>query len=100
MDKYSVKLMSRALQDLNGIYDYIARTLLEPNTALKLVEKIEKGIYSLETMPYRCPERRRGIYANRGYRQLLVGNYAVIYRVDEAKKLVIIVTIRYSASNF
>ena len=100
MDKYGVKLMSRALQDLDGIYDYIARTLLEPNTALKLVEKIEKGIYSLETMPYRCPERRRGIYANRGYRQLLVGNYAVIYRVDEAKKLVIIVTIRYSASNF
>lgn len=100
MDKYSVKLMSRALQDLNGIYDYIARTLLEPNTALKLVEKIENGINSLKTMPYRCPERRRGIYANRGYRQLLVGNYAVIYRVDEAKKLVIIVTIRYSASNF
>ncbi len=100
MDKYGVKLMSRALQDLDGIYDYIARTLLEPNTALKLVEKIEKGIYSLETMPYRCPERRRGVYANRGYRQLFIGNYTVIYRVDEAKKLVIIVTIRYSASNF
>ena len=100
MDKYGVKLMSRALQDLDGIYDYIARTLLEPNTALKLVEKIEKGIYSLETMPYRCPERGRGVYANRGYRQLFIGNYTVIYRVDEAKKLVIIVTIRYSASNF
>jgi addiction module RelE/StbE family toxin len=100
LDKYGVKLMSRALQDLDGIYDYIARTLLEPNTALKLVEKIEKGIYSLETMPYRCPERRRGVYANRGYRQLFIGNYTVIYRVDEAKKLVIIVTIRYSASNF
>ena len=37
MDKYSVKLMSRALRDLDGIYDYIAHTLLEPGTALKLV---------------------------------------------------------------
>ena len=100
MDKYGVKLMSRALQDLDGIYDYIARTLLEPNTALKRVEKIENGSYSRDTMRYRCPERRRGVYANRGYRQLFIGNYTVIYRVDEAKKLVIIVTIRYSASNF
>ena len=100
MDKYNVKFMSRALRDLDGIYEHIAETLLEPNTALNLVEQIEKGIYSLEKMPYRCPERRRGIYANRGYRQLFIGNYTVIYRVNEARKLVIVVTIRYSPSNF
>ncbi len=100
MDKYSVKLMSRALRDLDGIYDYIAKTLLEPSTALELAEKIEKGICSLEKMPYRCPERRRGIYANRGYRQLFIGNYTVVYRVEEEEKLVIVVTIRYSPSEF
>ena len=37
MDKYSVKLMSRALRDLDGIYDYITHTLPEPGTALNLV---------------------------------------------------------------
>lgn len=100
MDKYAVKLMSRALRDLDGIYDYIAKTLLEPNTALELVERIENGIFSLEKMPYRCPERRRGIYANRGYRQLFIGNYTVVYRVEEEKKLVIVVTVRYSPSEF
>ena len=72
MDNYSVKLMSRALRDLDKIYDYISHTLVEPGTALKLVERIENAIFSLETMPYRCPERRRGAYAYRGYRQLLV----------------------------
>ncbi|MCI8891665.1 MAG: type II toxin-antitoxin system RelE/ParE family toxin, partial [Eubacterium sp.] len=35
-----------------------------------------------------------------GYRQLLVENYTVIYRIDEAKKQVIIVTVRYSPGNF
>ena len=55
---------------------------------------------SLDQMPYRCPVRQTGAYANRGYRQLLVGNYTVIYRVDEAKKQVIVVTVRYSPSNF
>ena len=52
MDKYSVKLMSRALRDLDGIYDYIANTLLEPGTALNLVDRIENAILSLETVPY------------------------------------------------
>lgn len=45
-DKYSVKLMSRALQDLDGIYAYIAKTLMEPGTALKLVETIERNTHA------------------------------------------------------
>ena len=65
MDKYSVRLLSRALQDLDGIYAYIAET-----------------------------------YADCGYRQLLIENYTVIYRIDEAQKQVIVVTVRYSPSNF
>lgn len=100
MDKYSVKLMSRALRDLDGVYDYIAHTLREPGTALNLVDRIEAAMLSLETMPYRCPERKQGAYANRGYRQLFVGNYTVVFRIDEAKKTVIVVTVRYSPSEF
>ena len=100
MDKYSVKLMSRALRDLDGIYRYIAHTLLEPGTALNLVTRIEEAILSLETMPYRCPERRHGAYANRGYRQLFVENYTAVFRIDEAKKMVIVVTVRYFPSEF
>lgn len=100
MDKYSVKLMNRALRDLDSIYDYIAHTLLEPGTALSLVDRIENGILSLETMPYRCPGRERGAYANRGYRQLFVENYTVVFRIDEEKRLVIVVTVRYSPREF
>ena len=100
MDKYSVKLLSRAARDLDGIYSYIAKPLLVPATALELVDRIEKEILSLDHMPYRCPERTKGIYANRGYRQMLVKNYTIIYRIDEAAKQVIVVTIRYSPSEF
>ena len=100
MDKYNVSLTSRALRDLDDIYVYIAQTLLVPETALSLVDKIEKEILSLEEMPYRFPERKTGAYANKGYRQLFVENYTVIYRVDEKRRQVIIVTIRYSPSQF
>ena len=58
MDRYSVKLMSRALRDLDGIYDYIANTLLEPGTARDLSERIENAILSLEMMPYKSEAKR------------------------------------------
>ncbi len=100
LDKYSVKLMSRAIDDLEDIYVYIAKNLLEPETALNIVEAIESEILNLDSMPYRCPERRNGLYANKGYRQLLIKNYIIIFRVDEKSKTVIIVTVRYSKSQF
>lgn len=71
-----------------------------PETALGMVDKIEKEILSLEEMPYRFPERKTGAYANKGYRQLFVGNYTVIYRIDEKRRQVIVITIRYSPSQF
>ncbi len=47
MDKYVVKLYTRAYQDLNDIYTYIAETLLEPGTALDMVDELEEAIFSL-----------------------------------------------------
>ena len=100
MDNYQVKLLPRALRDLDGIYGYIADVFLEPGTAEDMADALEDGILSLEAMPYRCPERKRGIYANKGYRQLFVKNYTIVYRIDEESKTVIVVTVRYSGSNF
>lgn len=100
MGNYNVKLLSRALEDLDKIYAYIASNLHELGTAENVLDLLEEEILSLESMPYRFPERRTGSYANRGYRQLMVKNYAVIYRVDEAQKQVIVVTVRYARRQF
>lgn len=99
-ERYNVKLMDRAVRDIDGIYRYIAQTLSEPGTALNLVEEIEREILSLDQFPNRCSLRRTGVYADKGYRQLFVKKYTVIFRVDEAEKTVIVVTVRYSASQF
>lgn len=48
MDKYVVKLYARAYRDLDDIYTYIAETLLEPDTALNMVDKLEEAIFSLD----------------------------------------------------
>jgi plasmid stabilization system protein ParE len=82
------------------MYTYIAETLLEPGLGVKLAESLEEAIISLETMPRRGALRKTGAYANSGYRQLFVGNFTVVYRIDELRKRVFIVTIRYSKSHF
>ena len=89
MDKYEVLLSPRAFRDLDSIYAYIAETLLESGTAEAMANELGAGILSLEQMPYRCPERKVGAYANHGYRQLLIKNYVVIYRILEEQKQVL-----------
>ena len=100
VDTYEVKMLDRAYRDLDGIYDYIASTLMEPGIAMKIVDDIEHAVLSLESFPHRCPVRKIGAYANQGYRQMFIGNYTAVFRVDEERKLVIVVTIRYSSSQF
>ncbi len=100
MDNYVVKLYARAYRDLDGIYTYISKNLLEPGTALNMADELEKEIYSLEQLPERGAIRRTGAYANGDYRQLFVKNYVIIYRVLKEKKEVHIVTIRYAPSDF
>lgn len=99
-EAYRVMLTSRALSDPDGIYGYIAEALQQPDTASSLVDDLESQILSLEQFPYRCPLRTVGVYAGKGYRQLFVRNDTVVFRINEAEKTVIVLTVRYSASLF
>ena len=100
LDKYAVKLYSRADRDLDNIYSYIAHNLLAPGTAANMANALEEAIYSLEELPERGAIRQTGIYANQGYRQLFVKNYVIIYKVLKNQRQVHIVTVRYAPSQF
>lgn len=100
MVKYTVKLYGRAYRDLDDIYTYIAKNLAVPETALAMIDALERAIYSLAQFLDRGSIRRVGIYAHRDYRQLFVKNYVIIYRVQENRKEVHIITVRYTPSNF
>ena len=100
MNKYTVYVSPQAYREIDEIYRYIKEELLAENAAMDLIDDFEKAILSLDTLPYRGAERKVGIYAYQGYRQLFVKNYTIIYRIDEEAKTVIIITVRYSHSNF
>lgn len=97
---YHVGMTDEARRNLENIFRYVAKNLQEPGTAASLIDELEAGMLSLNSMPQRCPERQIGIYAGKGYRQLFIKNYTIIFRVEEMTRQVIILTIRYSRSNF
>ena len=88
-NKYTIKMFQRALRDLDSIYQYIYEQV--PEYAEEQADRLEAGIFSLEEYPYRCAERKTGRYANRGYRELIVDSYIIIYKIHARKKEVDIV---------
>lgn len=100
MDKYKVKLMQRASRDIEEIYNHIADEFKDAGTAEKMADSLEAAMLGLDEMPYRGSIRKTGMFANRGYRQIFVKNFTIVYRIDEISKTVIIVTVRYTPSIF
>ncbi|MBQ9302487.1 type II toxin-antitoxin system RelE/ParE family toxin [Butyrivibrio sp.] len=99
MDKYKVRLLKRAFRDLDSIYSYIAFEKLAPENAKGQVDRIKTAILKLDTLPQSHQDRLVGRYAGKGYKQLLVDNYIVIFRIDASEKIVWVVTIQYQGRN-
>ena len=98
-DKYAVLLYPKAYRDLDGIYAYISKDLLEPDIARRQINRIWNALESLSSFPYSHQDRLVGRYANKGYKQFVVGNYLILFRVAEEKKEVHVVTIQYVRRN-
>ena len=100
MDKYTVKMFPQAYRDIDMIYGQAFLVSNYADDAIALAEKLEKAILSLEEQPYRGAERKYRFYAFKGYRQLTVENYIIIYEVFENEKVVAVVTVKYGKSEF
>jgi len=82
---------------MDGIYTYIAETLLEPVVAANTYDKIADAILSLDIMPDRIKIMDSEPAQSQGLRPLLVGNYTVLYVVHG--DTVFIVRVIYSSSD-
>ena len=99
LDKYKIKINPRAIRELDAIYEYIASEKLSPENAKGQTERIKTSILKLDTFPQSHQTRNEGRYAGKGYRQLLIDNYIVIFRIDESEKVVYVVTVQYQGRN-
>lgn len=99
LDKYKVKVQPWAIRELDDIYKFIANEKLAPENAKGQADRIKKAVLNLGTFPQSHQERNEGRYAGKGYRQLPIDSYIVIFRIDEPLKTVYVVTIQYQGRN-
>jgi len=85
-----------ATKDLQGIYDYIAYDLLEPETAEDQANRILDAADSLEHMPMRHRLCDYEPWRTMGLRVIPVNNYLIFYLPDESLSSVAIIRIMYN----
>lgn len=100
MDKtYTVKITRHAEESLREIARYIAYDLLEPQTAVQLIEKLHDAAGSLSQMPERIMLTPEGPWHSQGIHRMLVKNYYVYFWIDEDAALVQITDVIYARSD-
>jgi len=99
-NSYTLEYAPSAYTDLDEILNYISTELQAPETAMGQIERIEKAILTLRAFPYRIPPAKDATIARKGYRMLVVDNYAVFFIVDEDKRIVSIRRVIYGKRNF
>ena len=92
---YEVEVSQQADSDLRGIFEYIAFELQSPKNASGQLDRLEKQILSLNTMPERYRRYEKEPWKSRGLRVLPVDNYLVLYIPDHHKKVVSILRVMY-----
>ena len=93
--KYKIVLTKQADTDLRGIYEYITFTLLEPEIAARQLDRIEKGILSLDEMPERFRVFEKEPWYSRGLRQMPVENFIVFYIPKAEDETVTVIRVMY-----
>jgi len=91
MREWEIASSSESASDLDEIYRYISESLLAPETAARQINRIKSAIMGLKSMPKRYPAYPEEPWKSRGYRQMPVNNYVVIYRtIDDTGEVHII----------
>ena len=97
MEVYSVNISEVALADMESIYNYIAKTLLAPESTLRQYNRIANAILSLDTLPERYSFFDLEPEHSWRMRKMVVDNYIVCYIVDPG--IVTVTDVLYSAAN-
>lgn len=100
MDRYSIRMSTKAKKDYKTIIRYIKSDLHEPRIAEKYAILIKDRINSLKYYPQKFEVVSSLIIGKDNIRKLIINNYIVFYRIKEEHKEVHILRIVYSGVNW
>jgi len=92
---FRVEFSETAIRELEETVEYIADVLDNPQSAERFYNKIQEKALALGYNPFIFPQCLDERLFEKGYRYVIVGNYMIIYSVDEEKSLVYIRNVIY-----
>ncbi|MBE6080315.1 MAG: type II toxin-antitoxin system RelE/ParE family toxin [Veillonella sp.] len=96
---YTVILSRQAAIDLQDIYQYIALTLLSPNNAANMRNKLKEAILSLKTFPERYRIYPKEPLKSQNIRIFPLKSYIILYNTDTTSNIVNILRVMYGKRN-
>ncbi len=94
-NKYRVKIVPKAEEDLDDIFYYIALELNNKSAAEKMINLFSNKILRLQEFPFSCSLVEDDLLKDKGYRKLIIDNYIVFYIVNEEDQQVIVMHVFY-----
>jgi plasmid stabilization system protein ParE len=85
--KFRVEITRSAEADVGGIWTYISSDSVE--AATRFVKRLEERIRTLERLPHRCPSIPENELLGTEYRQLILGDYRVSFRIEGSAVIVL-----------
>ena len=92
---YKIDITSKAQNDLEEIFRYIAFDLQSFINASNLLDHLEQAIYSLEQMPERFRLYDKEPWKSKNLRIMPIDNYLVLYITNNVKHIVTIGRVMY-----
>lgn len=99
-NKYRVKIVLKAEEDLDDIFYYIALELNNKSAAEKMIYLFSNKILRLQEFPFSCSLVEDDLLKDKGYRKLIIDNYIVFYIVNEEDQLVIVMRVLYGRKKY
>lgn len=96
MDSFEIFITPDAEADLLEIRDYVAYTLLVPDTAFNYIRAIRREIGKLSYMALSIAPVVEEPWHSRGVRKIVAKNFYIYYRLDESLGRVYVMNVIYA----
>lgn len=93
---YKLSYLPVAQDDLTEIVRYVSQELKNPDAANRLAEQFIHAAEGVLKFPYSSPAYQPIRPLRYEYRKILVGNYLMLYWIDEKAKTVTIARVIYA----
>lgn len=97
---YRVQVSRDANADIDGVLSYLAVKLSNLDAAIRLADELEHVYDQLSEHPRLYEQARDPLLCRQGYRKVVIGNYVLLYLVDDDRQLVTVARLFYGRRNY